>query len=133
LTRPIDEHVGTSLLPEQARLRIIRLPAFTLRRVAKDQWEFQGETASAMEATDIARLWESAAAAALQSYAPATNPLGHIELLLDGPDAPILFDILEIPGKPDFILGRADAGLQYHFAPDLGRQLLGEDAHARTP
>ena len=138
LTQPLPRFVGTRLLPEPNRLQTISLPGFKLRRVAGPKWEIEGDAPHTADAAAIASLWQTAEAAALQGATSGTLLLGQVKLSEEGSAQPILFDILGIAGKPDFILRRADLGLQYHFPPEWGRQSLGEapiptPSDARTP
>ncbi len=134
LTQPLSAYVAPALFAADSSLQAVRLPDLALQRNAEDRWEFQGAPALIVDAQEIGEAWETAVAAAVQPYSQTTEARGRVELLLAEGPATLEFDVLEIPGKADFILGRRDLGLQYHFAPETGRRLLGKAAApAREP
>jgi len=113
---------NTGLLPEGARISKIETPGFQLEYSEHGRWSVvpeEGEV-SADAINTLLDKWRHAQAMQVSPY-ESSQSLGSVVVHIENSPA-LQFTILE--QDPEFILGRDDIGMQYHFTAGQGQQLM---------
>lgn len=115
--------VALTLLPPDARILSLTLPALHLRRDTKGDWTLDPPrpkvTTDRIQA--LVNRWHGAQALDVQRY-HAGKSLGTIVVHLQGRKTPLRFIVQET--DPELVLARPDQGLSYHLDGALSRHLL---------
>lgn len=115
-------YASPALLGRDSSPRNIVLPDLRLHRDG-DEWRVTPADALASSDT-AARLvdaWRHAQATAVRPYEPSLD--WNDEVRIELADAALEFDLART--EYEFILGRRDLGIQYHFTSSMGERLLG--------
>jgi hypothetical protein len=114
------QFVRRQLLPAQAAIRGLRVPAFALTKTGHD-WEIEPQQElTADRVQQLIDNWQQASALRVKGAA-VTAGGERIEVLLDDPAQPLVF--LITAREPELVLLRPDLGIEYHMG-DLGDSLL---------
>jgi hypothetical protein len=112
------------LLDDGAVITRLVLPNLTLAQNIDGLWELAPDN-SDISADAIQQLlanWQQASALYIRPYKPGTAGT-NITLVLAGSETPVVFEL--VSHSPEFILGRPDLGIQYHFSNGTEERLLG--------
>lgn len=115
--------ISRKLLPADAEITQLQLPAMTLTRTADGQWRVAPENpdASADAIRQLIDTWQRASALYVRRYA-TTAADETINVTTGAGKATITFKISS--HTPDLILARPDLGIQYHLSNDQEASLL---------
>ena len=115
--------VSRKLLPADAAITQLQLPAMSLTRTADGQWRVTPERpdTSADAIRQLIDTWQRSSALYVRRYA-STLADESISVTTGAGNATITFKISS--HTPDFILARPDLGIQYHLSSDQEASLL---------
>ncbi len=108
-----SQFVQRRLLPEQASISSLGLPAFSVKKSDGDWVTEPQQDVSADRIQQLIDNWQQAAALRVTST-DASTAGERIEVVLDDPAQPLVFIIVD--REPDLVLLRPDQGLEYHWA-----------------
>ena len=115
-----SQFVQRRLLPEQASISSVGLPAFSVKK-ADGNWVTEPQQdVSADRIQQLIDNWQQASALSVKS-ADTSTAGERIEVVLDDPAQVVVFVIAA--REPDLVLLRPDLGLEYHMG-DLDDSLL---------
>lgn len=119
--RAWTDYLDTHLLESTRRPVALRLPDFTLE-LRNGSWERLPPNAalSGDRINDFVSEWRNASAIAVARHSKRP-PLATIELRFDDGSR---LTLAVLARQPDFVVYRADEGLEYRFPADVGRRLL---------
>lgn len=121
---PYADYIDTRLFEEERRPVAFALPDFTLT-LQDGIWRRRPEdkTLTSDRVNDFVAEWRNARALSVDRYSgrPARERI-RITFALDGKTETLTLAV--IARTPEFIIQRADEGLEYHFPEDTGKRLL---------
>ena len=115
-----SQFVQRRLLPEQASISSLSLPAFSVKKSDRDWVTEPQQDVSADRIQQLIDNWQQASALSVKS-ADTSTAGERIEVVLDDPAQVVRFVIAA--REPDLVLLRPDLGLEYHMG-DLDDSLL---------
>jgi hypothetical protein len=114
------QFVRRRLLPEEAPISALKLPALVLKKVDNGWGVEPQREVSADQIQQLIDTWRQATALSVKR-ATSETPGKHVEVVLDDPEQPIRYVI--VTRDPSLILQRPDLGLEYRMG-DTGEKLL---------